>query len=196
MITDQQFHLVFDCQKIFKALMNALARPGQIFNTKESIDKIEGEHTALLAAALTVLDNRCGFYTNGDAGFAEEVREQTLAKESEVKEADYILITSDALSREECTALLQNAKVGTLPEPHKSCTFFIEIESLQEGEEGTLQGPGIQETRTVLLPTQAWMWLEVRDAMQYEFPCGVDMFFVTPKGEWVGIPRTTKIGGR
>ena len=42
MITDQQFHLVFDCQKIFKALMNALARPGQIFNTKESIDKIEG----------------------------------------------------------------------------------------------------------------------------------------------------------
>ena len=68
--------------------------------------------------------------------------------------------------------------------------------ALKYNPDQTLQGPGIQETRTVLLPTQAWMWLEVRDAMQYEFPCGVDMFFVTPKGEWVGIPRTTKIGGR
>ena len=196
MITDQQFHLVFDCQKIFKALMNALARPGQIFHTKESIDKIKGEHPALLAVALTVLDNRCGFYTHGTVDLAEEVREQTLAKETDEKEADYILITSDALSREECTALLQNAKVGTLPEPHKSCTFIIEVASVQDGDEGTLQGPGIQGTRTIHLPAQAWMWLEVRDTMQYEFPCGVDMFFVTPAGEWVGIPRTTKIGGR
>ena len=30
MITENQFDMVFDCQQIFKALMNALARPGHI----------------------------------------------------------------------------------------------------------------------------------------------------------------------
>ena len=40
MITENQFDMVFDCQQVFKALMNALARPGKIFSISENAEKI------------------------------------------------------------------------------------------------------------------------------------------------------------
>lgn len=39
MITENQFDPVFDCQQVFKALMNALARPGKIFSIAENVKK-------------------------------------------------------------------------------------------------------------------------------------------------------------
>ena len=55
MITENQFDMVFDCQQIFKALMNALARPGHIETMAPQIEKLETDHAALLAAGLTDL---------------------------------------------------------------------------------------------------------------------------------------------
>ena len=40
MITEARFDPVFDCQQVFKALMNALARPGVVASIRPSIEKL------------------------------------------------------------------------------------------------------------------------------------------------------------
>ena len=63
------------------------------------------------------------------------------------------------------------------------------------GEAFSLTGPGIEGTVTVTLPAPCRAWLETRQAQAFEFPCGVDLYFLTPQGQVMGVPRKVKIGG-
>lgn len=47
MVTSNEFDMVFDCQQIFKNVMNALARPGKIFSVTGSVQKITGDHAEM-----------------------------------------------------------------------------------------------------------------------------------------------------
>ena len=46
----------------FKALMNALARPGKIVSIAENVKKIDQPNAPLVAAGLTLLDNWKKFF--------------------------------------------------------------------------------------------------------------------------------------
>ena len=53
-----------------------------------------------------------------------------------------------------CHKILSQAKIGTLLQPHESATIFLILDSLEGGEEGTLTGPGIDETISISLPEE------------------------------------------
>ena len=41
MFKENPFDPVFDCQQVFKTLMNALARPGTIVSMEKNVEKLE-----------------------------------------------------------------------------------------------------------------------------------------------------------
>ena len=90
MITGNQFDNAFDCQKVFKAMMNALAQPGKVFPFAGSAAKIPTGQPALTAAALTLLDHFRSFYVEGDPALAEELHEQTYGQLASLSQADYL----------------------------------------------------------------------------------------------------------
>lgn len=195
MISENGFDMVFDCQKVFKAFMNALARPGRIFSIGEQVEKLEGDNRVLTAAALSLLDNRCRYYVHQDEGLAEQLRELTMAVRSGPETADYIFVPDNGAVSPSGEMLLEKGKRGTLPEPHKSAVFLVMVESFAGGKKAALTGPGVDGKIEADLPAQAAAWLKERDNQGYEFPCGVEIIFCTGQGELTGIPRSVKAGG-
>ena len=191
MRTENRFDPVFDCQQVFKALMNALAQPGKVFSIEENVKRLGGNGAPFKAVALTLLDNWRSFYVEGDPALAEELRELTYGVPAPLEEADYLFFPRMG----EPGPVIEKAKPGTLPEPHKSATLFLMTDSLTGGDAFSLTGPGVEGAVTVTLPAPCRAWLEERQAQAFEFPCGVDLYFLTPQGQVMGIPRKVKIGG-
>lgn len=191
-VKEQEFDMVFDCQKVFKDIMNALARPGQVFSIRNSVEKLEVEHQTLTAVALTLLDNRCKYFTNGTQEWSDVIREKTMSLPSSPENADFFLISKQEAGGCE---LLGKGKAGSLAEPHKSALFLVELESLEGEEDLRLKGPGIKEEIQVMLSATGRKWIEEREKQEYEYPCGIDIIFCTPEGSLMGIPRTVMVGG-
>lgn len=192
MIATNRFDPVFDCQKVFKSLMNAMARPGTAFSIAESLEKLGKSDAHVLAVARTLLDNRCRFFVWNDAALTEEIRELTYAVPAPAGEADYLFVPrpEDAA---EAVGLLSAAKTGTLTQPHKSATLLIAQEQLAGDEEVVLSGPGVDGTRALSLPPSGMAWLRARRDMSAELPCGVELYFMTPGGQMVCVPRKTRV---
>lgn len=195
MITEHQFDPVFDCQQVFQSLMHALARPGKVFSIAGNIQKIPEETAPLLAAGMTLLDNWKTFYVCGAPDLEETLRQMTYGAAGGAAEADYLFFPKGKTTAPLCRDVLSQAKIGTLPEPHKSAAVFVLTDSLTGGADHTLSGPGIDGTIGVSLPEEAFLWIAARQQMGFEFPCGLELFFLTPQGDVMGIPRKVRIEG-
>lgn len=193
MITEARFDPVFDCQQVFKALMNALARPGVIFSIQDNLKKLPPEHAPLVAAGLTLLDNWRTFAVWSCSALSGQLRELTYGLPSPLEEADYIFLPLGCGAP--CREVLARAKAGTLPEPHKSATILIALERLTGGPRSQLRGPGVDGSLEITLPEEGLAWLRARQELAFEFPCGVDLFFLTPQGDIMGAPRKITMGG-
>lgn len=188
MITGNQFDNAFDCQKVFKAMMNALAQPGKVFPFAGSATKIPTGQPALTAAALTLLEHFRSFYVEWNPALAEELHEQTYGQLASLSQADYLFYPRMD-GAVDIPGVLQQVKPGTLAEPHKSATLLVLLPSFTGGKALTLKGPGIDGAITVHLPECGRRWILERQKIGFEFPCGVDLFFFTPEGEVMGLPR-------
>ena len=98
MRTENRFDPVFDCQQVFKALMNALAQPGKVFSIEENVKRLVGNGAPFKAVALTLLDNWRSFYVEGDPALSEELRELTYGVPAPLEEADYLFFPRMGLS--------------------------------------------------------------------------------------------------
>ena len=61
-----QFDFVYDGQKIFRELLNAMANPGTVKNISNEVAKFQQMYAPLLAMGCTLLDNEenCLLYTS------------------------------------------------------------------------------------------------------------------------------------
>lgn len=193
MLADNQFDLVFDCQKIFKSVMNAMAKPGTVFSIKEQSDKLEEQNSVPLAIAMTFMDNRCTVYVDRNDDLLSMIREQTLAVKSDLEKADFVVVPEVEEKENLGVELLDSAKVGTLPEPHKSAMVIVGLHTMEGDTALVLEGPGVKGQKKVTFSQAAAMWLARREMLKYEFPCGTDILFYTDSGEIMGIPRTLKV---
>lgn len=195
MLTDNEFDLVFDCQKVFKGVMNAMAKPGTIISIDEHSSKLAEKDNVALAIAMTFMDNRSTYYVEGNEELTTEIREKTMAVKTGLENADYVIVPDTESAEGHFEQLLACAKTGTLPEPHKSATVMVCLKEFAGENKVVLEGPGINVSREITLPDAGIAWLRKRTEMKYEFPCGTDIVFYTDKGEIMAIPRTTKTGG-
>lgn len=193
MLADNQFDMVFDCQKIFKNVMNAMAKPGTVFNIKEQCDKLGEKNRVPLGLAMTFMDNRSTLYVDGNEELLFSIKEKTLAMKSDVEKADFVIAPHVEEKESYGVQLLDSAKVGTLPEPHKSALVMVGLHTFDGDKSLLLEGPGVKGQKEVMLSDAALMWLARKAILKYEFPCGTDILFYTDNGEIMGIPRTLKV---
>jgi len=182
------FDLIFDSQKVYRLILEAMSSPGGIVNIQDYADKLYGDYPVLLAVAMTLLDNEVSFCTCDNNSLTDEIASLTLAGRESVEAADFIFV-SDLGYMEYA---IENAKCGTLSDPHKSATIII-LNEIEPTHRLKLHGPGIVGQAEVMLTQAAKDAVTIRDAQNYEYPQGIDLLFVSGAGELSAIPRLTRI---
>lgn len=181
------FHTVFDSQSVFRRVLEAMSNPARTVSIQSCADKLFGDSPALLALAMTLLDNETGFNACGDAALAQDIVSLTLARENPIDAADFVFI-GDAHALEQ---VIESAKCGTLADPHRSATIIVQDDGVAECRL-TLYGPGIDGEVSAEVSQTVRAALQLRDAQYYEYPQGIDFMFVTGGGALFAIPRLVR----
>ncbi|MGN0620378.1 MAG: phosphonate C-P lyase system protein PhnH [Porcipelethomonas sp.] len=187
MNTLHQFDEVFDTQRVFRKLLEAMSNPGRTVSVSDEKDKLFGNCPSILAAAVTLLDNEVSFNTSGNTELENDIMLVTLSPEVCTESADYIFVTdADTLAD-----VFEKAKCGTLSDPHCSATIII-LDNGKKCSDVCLCGPGINGEKEISCSETFCMALELRDAQNYEYPQGVDLIFVSDSGDITAVPRLVK----
>ena len=182
------FDTVFDSQKVFRLILEAVSNPTRVVNIRESADKLFGSCPEFLTVAMTLLDNETSFTVTGMDSLTDEIVSLTLARREETESADFLFVCDPRGLK----AVIENAKCGTLSDPHKSATVVIR----NNGESNCrlkLSGPGIDGFKEVLASRVTQDAIIFRDAQQYEYPQGIELIFISSNGELFAIPRLTRM---
>jgi alpha-D-ribose 1-methylphosphonate 5-triphosphate synthase subunit PhnH len=180
---------VTDAQASFRALLEAISRPGRIQRIPVELTPPEPLSAATAAACLTLVD------VDTPLWIAPELRNETV--DAFVKFHCGCRIVEDA--RQAVFALALGASLPPLSSfaegdpayPETSTTVIVQVDALAPVGPMTLTGPGIEAEHRIAAPGLREIgaeWLE-NAAL---FPCGVDLF-LTAGMDLVGLPRTVKI---
>ncbi len=177
---------------VFRALLEALARPGRIFCLPASALP---SLSALERVAAALFDHRVGFALLGEAeaDLASRIARETGARPVPAEAANFLLVPSGD-SRQE----VLKARCGRPEYPDEGATILYGVTALAENgvpPGPLLSGPGIRESaRPGVAGLSVKEWDNLR-LLNQEYPLGVDAFLVTLAGEVMGIPRSTRIQG-
>ena len=182
------FDLVFDSQMIYRLILRAMSNPGEIVSLQKYAIKLYGDDPVLLAVALTLLDNEVSFHVFGNNSLSDEISSLTHAEPDEIEAADFIFVCDiDYLE-----LAIENAKSGTLNDPHKSATVIIQNDTVPSLHT-TFSGPGIDGQSQHILTQTVTDAIMLRDKLNFEYPLGIDFLFISSFGEMLAIPRLVKV---
>jgi len=191
-VRDPAFDLIFDSQRIFRALLDAMANPGRIVTLPEIDIEPPGANRYPLLLLMTLLDHEVSFCVLGGAHtqVTEYLKTNTGGKESRLENSDFILVYGGSSH-----GLIQRARVGTLEYPDESATVIYDAGSIGDDRGGVLlelSGPGIADKR--MIGASGIEENEIEDvlAMQ-DYPLGLDLIFSDRAGRMVCIPRSTTV---
>ncbi|MEL6384647.1 MAG: phosphonate C-P lyase system protein PhnH [Cyanobacteria bacterium J06626_18] len=179
---------VHDAQRTFRALLDALARPG-IPQTTATLSPPSPLSPSCAAACLTLLDLETVLWLQ--PGTLENVRSWLLFHTgcrftTDSQAADLALIGDIATAPS-----LDNFQQGTVEYPEASTSLFIQLPALEGGLPMTLQGPGILNAITITLPLPIHFWQHWQ-AISAGYPLGIDCWCFTDS-QVLGLPRTARL---
>jgi alpha-D-ribose 1-methylphosphonate 5-triphosphate synthase subunit PhnH len=204
---DIAFSLIYDSQKIFRLILDCMARPGKINQLPKLDLKVPaGADAHILGILRTLLDQRVSFSVTADNPAIREAIQDYLvintgSSPRDVKEADFVY-SVDGYTHGQ----VLNMKRGRLEFPEEGGAIVYNVKqiipperNLQEQESSStirlrLRGPGIQGEQRIAL--DGWrLEDEILDLVRTRefFPLGVEAFFVDEAGKVICLPRTTKI---
>lgn len=179
---------VHDSQQAFRAVLDALARPGQMRHIGPTLPGVAlGGALARLLLSLSD-DETPVWWQNVDSGLPQWLRFHTGASVALEPEAASFAVLAD-MAR---TPQLADFASGSAASPECSCTVFIELPALTSGPMLEWRGPGIADMQHVGLqglPTEFWTQWQANHAA---FPQGVDIVFTCGE-DALGLPRTTRV---
>lgn len=181
---------VYDAQRIFRRLMDAMARPGRIVDIDaDVVPPVQGLE-GLSAIALTLLDFETPVYLprneTGEAMSGWLRFHCGCSVTTDPQEAAFaILSVNDLLP-------ISAFNPGDPKYPDRSTTLLLACPSLDAGKPISLTGPGIKET-AIIAPSgiPEGFWQEVMTDRS-RFQLGVDIILGTGNAV-IGLPRTTRI---
>jgi alpha-D-ribose 1-methylphosphonate 5-triphosphate synthase subunit PhnH len=175
-------------QAVFRAALQALARPGQISTFPEGADFPVGAARHAYALLLALADQEVTLAVTGaDEPTTRFASLGTGSRLVPVPQAEYLLAVEDP------GALLLQLHRGTLETPEDGATAIIAVEELGgEGLRLRLAGPGIPGTNTLAVRGISPATVAARNEACQDYPLGIDLFLVDREGRCVGIPRTTQ----
>ena len=183
---------VFEGQQVFRAVMDALARPGTIVSLDSALVPPAPLTAELSAVALTLADADAPLWLDAALAASPAVsaylRFHTGAPiVTEPAEAAFALVSNPA----ECPALSRFG-LGSPEYPDLSTTLILAVAELSDGPGLALAGPGIPDQASLGVTPLPPGFTEQARANQRLFPRGIDLLFVAP-GRIAGLPRSTRL---
>jgi alpha-D-ribose 1-methylphosphonate 5-triphosphate synthase subunit PhnH len=179
---------VHDAQGVFRCVLNALSRPGHVFE----LDAHAGASTLGSAMAQVLLcltdDDTPVWWQQQDLEAAQWLRFHTGACVTQSPDAAAFAVLRSTSG----LPVLDMFGSGSADAPEHSTTLLLEVPSLVSGPAVEWRGPGIngmQVVRIAGLPDGFWMQWQANHAA---FPQGVDIVF-TCANAVLGLPRTTRV---
>jgi alpha-D-ribose 1-methylphosphonate 5-triphosphate synthase subunit PhnH len=184
---------VIDSQRIFRLVLDAMARPGTIVNLpslpRPPAPIAPGAGAILLC--LTDQDTPIWFDGGiGAPGIAPWLGFHCGSRlVTDPGQAAFALI-ADAAAMPELTIF----PIGSEEYPDRSATVIVQVPALMGGEEVVLTGPGIRDRIALAptgLPSDFKSELAANNAL---FPRGIDLIFVAG-AQIAAVPRSTRVKG-
>ena len=182
---------VFDAQSSFRAVMDALARPGTIQHIACHLTPPKGLCTASAALMLTLCDYDTPVYlssalTQGPVlawlGF------HAGAKTTNDKSSAAFAFFEKGSALPPFSQFAQ----GIQEYPDRSTTIILEVASLEGGPRLSLTGPGIKGETEITPHGLPATFLDQWRANRALFPRGIDLILTCGNG-LIGLPRTVNI---
>jgi alpha-D-ribose 1-methylphosphonate 5-triphosphate synthase subunit PhnH len=173
-------------QACFRALLDAMARPGQVRRLAALPEAPAPLTPAAAATLLTLADADTPVWT--DAGPAAEQWIRFHAGCPPVADpgtAAFLLATG-------APPALAWLDAGTEEEPHRSATLILQVAALEEGSGWTLSGPGIETVHRLRVEGLPPEFAADRAASAAFFPRGVDIVLCAGT-RLAALPRTARI---
>ncbi|MCJ2132650.1 phosphonate C-P lyase system protein PhnH [Methylobacterium sp. J-026] len=183
---------VHDAQDTFRAVMDALARPGRPRPLRAGLEPPAPLTPELAAVALALTDADTPVWLDAGLAAAPEVavylRFHTGAPlTDDPAVAAFALIGDPA----RCPPLGTFA-CGTPAYPDTATTLVLALATITEGAGLCLAGPGIRGTARVALAPLPEGFVAQCAENRADFPLGVDLILTAP-GRVVGLPRSTAV---
>jgi alpha-D-ribose 1-methylphosphonate 5-triphosphate synthase subunit PhnH len=178
-----------DAQAVFRSVLNALARPGQLetLHASDSLQAPAPLSRGLTALLLTLLDGETSLHL-GDT-LASDAAWMAVRFHTGVQPAERG--TAEFVAERAANASWEGLLLGTDEAPQLGATLIVEATSLA-GSGLVLRGPGIQHTQRMGLCGLSPAFWQARIALQREFPRGADLLIVCGS-QLLGVPRSTRI---
>ncbi|GFZ89294.1 carbon-phosphorus lyase subunit PhnH [Dyella caseinilytica] len=185
-------HPVFDSQRSFRELLQAMARPA----VPRALPVLPPAPAPISPESMAILLTLCDATTSvwlqqPDDEAIQHLRFHTGIKLAErTQDADFALIT-DPLSMPPLDSFAR----GDLRYPDRSASLILQVagfDSSSNGSGNTFSGPGIRDTATLAidgLPADFW---QQRAALAAQLPLGIDLYFVATQ-QVAGLPRTIRL---
>lgn len=186
---------VVSAQTAFRAIMDALARPG-------SVRPLAGVETApaplspsAAAIALTLLDHDTPLWLDARLAASADVADWLRFHTGAPVVTDSSFAAFAIVGEPDKAPAFDAFQLGSADYPDRSTTIIFEVASLDGGEPMAFTGPGIKG-RNILrpepLPADLRMRLQSNRAL---FPRGVDLLLAAP-GAIAALPRTVMLAER
>ena len=177
-------------QRAFKAVMEALARPGTIQRLPNEARPPAPLPQGLAEIALTLCDHDSPVWLDADLvsekAVVDWLRFHTGAPlMNEPDKADFAFVIG-------ALPALSSFALGTDEYPDRSTTIVLSLPSLTAGPALTLRGPGIKEDAIINPAGMGGDFVAQRAENREQFPRDTDLLLVGPEGV-IGLPRTTRI---
>lgn len=178
---------VTESQRIFRAVLDALARPGTL-GRLPGIEDCPAPLLPLLVLAdlstpVSLLGSPSGQSREG------EVRALTSAPVTGVSEARLVTALRPMTADE-----LASVRTGTAEAPEEGALVTLAVNSFTpNGSSLQLTGPGVSGAAELSVDGLPSGFTEARRALTEAFPAGADFLLVAPDGRIAGLPRTTVV---
>lgn len=184
-------------QRTFRTLLQAMSRPGMVYNIGDSISDSPVHpftHSSLMLVLRTLLNHEVTFSIIGqnENELDAIIRSTTGSCSTDLEKADFVVVPSG-----DSRAAILRAKRGSLEYPDTGATLIYNAEFPIDGNPGktgiVLKGPGIEDEVSLPVNRHVAGELKYLKEINSEFPLGVDSIFVDRPGRVMCIPRSTKI---
>ena len=177
-------------QAVFRAVMDAMARPGSIHRVIRPLATPARLAHATAALLLTLVDGETPLWLDGQAASAWNwISFHCGAPKAEPAMAQFAVVL-DAVVLDEIA--LDQFCTGSDEAPENSATVMLQVTGFGTGETLRLSGPGLAAENTLTvdgLPTQIQAFLRSNRRL---FPRGIDVILCA-SDEIAALPRTVEI---
>lgn len=174
-----------DAHAVFRAVLDALARPGTLHRLPEG----SGQPPALLPVlALATLDTPVALLGDSpDGRWREQIRLITSAPHAGAGAARLL-----AALRPLVPAEIVGLARGSAEAPEDGALASVAVASVDGGEQAyELRGPGVDGVITIAPRGWDGPLHAARAEATTAFPAGPDLLLVAPDGRFFGLPRST-----